>query len=60
MRIVIIGATGTIGAAVASALEPKHQVTRVCRTGSIKADLNDPYSIDTLFESVGSVDAAVS
>ena len=60
MKIVIIGATGTIGAAVASALEPKHQVTRVSRTGSKKADLNHPSSIDTLFESLGSVDAVVS
>jgi hypothetical protein len=40
MKIVIIGGTGTIGAAVASALEPRHQVTRVSRTGSIKADMN--------------------
>jgi NAD(P)-dependent dehydrogenase (short-subunit alcohol dehydrogenase family) len=60
MRIVVIGATGTIGTAVASALEAKHQVTRVSRTGSIKADLSDPSSVDALFESVGSVDAVVS
>jgi len=60
MRIVIIGAAGTIGAVVASALEPKHQVIRVSRTVSIKADLNDPSSIDRLFESLGSVDAVVS
>jgi NAD dependent epimerase/dehydratase family enzyme len=42
VKIIIIGATGTIGAVVASGLKPKHQVTRVSRTGSIKADLNDP------------------
>jgi nucleoside-diphosphate-sugar epimerase len=48
MKIVIIGGTGTIGAAVASALEPRHQVTRVSRTGSIKADMNDSSSIDAL------------
>ena len=60
MDIVVIGATGTIGTAVANVLEPRHQVKRVCRTGVIKADLNDPSSIDALFESVGRVDAVVS
>jgi nucleoside-diphosphate-sugar epimerase len=33
MKIVVIGATGTIGTAVANALEPKHEVIRVSRTG---------------------------
>jgi nucleoside-diphosphate-sugar epimerase len=60
MKIVIIGANGTIGTAVANALEPKHQVIRVSRTGPAKADLNDPASIDALFKSVDAVDSVVS
>ena len=60
MKIVVVGSTGTIGAAVVNALEPKHEVVRVSRTGPVHADLNDPSSIDTLFDSVGKVDAVVS
>jgi NAD(P)-dependent dehydrogenase (short-subunit alcohol dehydrogenase family) len=60
MKIVVIGATGTIGTAVANALEPKHEVMRVSRTGPIQADLKDSSSIDALFNSVGAVDAVVS
>ncbi|HEY2424122.1 MAG TPA: short chain dehydrogenase [Chthoniobacterales bacterium] len=60
MKIVVIGATGTIGTAVANALEPKHEVMRVSRTGPIQADLKDSSSIDALFNSVGTVDAVVS
>jgi len=60
MKIVVIGATGTIGTAVANALEPKHEVMRVSRTGPIQADLKDSPSIDALFNSVGTVDAVVS
>ena len=60
MKIVVIGATGTIGTAVANALEPKHEVVRVSRTGPIQADLKDSSSIDALFNSVGTVDAIVS
>jgi uncharacterized protein YbjT (DUF2867 family) len=48
MKVVVIGATGTIGAAVANALEPRHQVVRASRTGPVKVDLNDPSSIDAL------------
>src|ERR1700752_53193 len=60
MKIVVIGATGTIGTAVAEALEPTHEVIRVSRTGPIQADLKDSSSIDALFNSVGTVDAVVS
>ncbi|MBV8097863.1 MAG: NAD-dependent epimerase/dehydratase family protein [Verrucomicrobia bacterium] len=60
MKIVVIGATGTIGTAVANALEPKHQVVRVSRTGPTNADLKDSSSIDALFESAGTVEAVVS
>ena len=60
MKIVVIGATSTIGTAVADALEPKHEVVRVSRTGPIQADLKDSSSIDALFNSVGTFDAVVS
>lgn len=60
MKIVVIGSTGTIGVALVNALEPKHEVVRASRTGKVNADLNDPSSIDALFESVGTVDAVVS
>jgi NAD(P)-dependent dehydrogenase (short-subunit alcohol dehydrogenase family) len=60
MKVIIIGATGTIGAAVANALEPKHHVVRVSRSGGIRADLNDPASIDELFASIDTVDAVAS
>lgn len=60
MKILVIGSTGTIGTAVANALEPRHQVVRVSRAGPIKADLNDTPSIDALLESIGPIDAVVS
>ena len=60
MKIIVIGCSGTIGAALVNALEPKHEVVRASRTGPVNADLNDPSSIDALFKSVGTVDAVVS
>ena len=61
MKILVIGATGTIGAAVAQALEARHEVLRASHTRSaLKVDLADPASIRRLYAKVGRVDAVVS
>lgn len=60
-RIVVIGATGTIGNAVADALEARgHEVLRASRKGELSVDIDDPASIEALLERVGHVDAIVS
>lgn len=59
MKLIVIGATGTIGSAVAAALEGKHEVVRASRNGTVKVDLADPGSIAALLTSVGAVDAVV-
>ena len=61
MKILLIGATGTIGAAVAQALEARHEVLPASRTRSpLTVDLADPESIRRLYAKVGRVDAVVS
>ncbi|MEO6090724.1 MAG: short chain dehydrogenase [Umezawaea sp.] len=59
MRVVVIGASGTIGGAVAEALEPRHEVVRASRRGDVRVDVGDPASIDRMFAVVGDVDAVV-
>lgn len=60
MKIVIIGATGTIGKAVLAALSPRHQIIAASRTGEHRVDLRNPDTIEALLVSVGPVDAIVS
>jgi NAD(P)-dependent dehydrogenase (short-subunit alcohol dehydrogenase family) len=60
MRVIVIGATGTIGRAVADALATGHEVVRASRRGEVKVDLEDPRSIADLFRRVKDVDAVVS
>lgn len=61
MRIMVIGATGTIGGAVVDLLGGSHDVIEVGHTGGDhRVDLALRESIRELFESVGSVDAVVS
>ncbi|MEU8999635.1 short chain dehydrogenase [Streptomyces caniferus] len=59
MKVLVIGATGTIGSAVVSALEASHQVVKASRTGPVRADLEDPPSLDALFREVPDLDAVV-
>jgi NAD(P)-dependent dehydrogenase (short-subunit alcohol dehydrogenase family) len=61
MRILHVGATGTIGAAVAAVLAARgHEVVRVGRSeGELRVDLADPASIEALYAATGPVDAVV-
>jgi len=61
LKILVIGATGTIGALVAEALDARHDVIRASRSRSaLRVDLADPESIKSLYAKVGRVDAVVS
>ena len=53
-KIIIIGASGTIGSAVADRLEKSHTVIRVAhRQGDHTVDLGSKASIETLLEKAG-------
>ncbi|WP_203661905.1 short chain dehydrogenase [Actinocatenispora rupis] len=60
MKILLIGATGTIGSAVAAALAPRYELLRASRRGPLPVDLADAGSIDALFARTGPVDAVLS
>lgn len=61
MKILIIGATGTIGKAVAQQLAAKHDVIAAGYSdGEHRVDLGNPESIANLFKAVGKVDAVIS
>ena len=61
MKIVVIGATGTIGSAVAKELETDHEVIRVGNSrGDFNVDLQSTDSIENLFYDIGKFDCLVS
>src|ERR1041385_4498328 len=61
MRVLVVGATGTIGSAIVEALTPKHEVIGVShRQGAVRVDLADPTSIAQMYRAVGRVDAVIS
>jgi NAD(P)-dependent dehydrogenase (short-subunit alcohol dehydrogenase family) len=61
MKVIVIGATGTIGVEVAKALSGnKHEVVRASRNSDVKINLDDPASIRAMFEKVRDAAAVVS
>jgi NAD(P)-dependent dehydrogenase (short-subunit alcohol dehydrogenase family) len=61
MRVIVVGATGTIGRAVAAALEARHEVVRVGNThGEVTVDIASADSIRAMYDRVGEFDALVS
>jgi NAD(P)-dependent dehydrogenase (short-subunit alcohol dehydrogenase family) len=61
MRLMLIGATGTIGHAVATALSSRHEVVAVTRhTEPLRVDISSPASIKELFDAAGSIDGVIS
>lgn len=61
MKIIIIGATGTIGKHVTKALEANHEIVKAgLKSGDRQVDITNQDSIKRFFEAVGSFDALVS
>jgi NAD(P)-dependent dehydrogenase (short-subunit alcohol dehydrogenase family) len=61
LRILLVGASGTLGRAVAAELGQRHEVIAAGRSsGSIKIDLTDVESISRGLKEVGELDAVIS
>jgi NAD(P)-dependent dehydrogenase (short-subunit alcohol dehydrogenase family) len=60
MKILVVGASGTLGRAVVSELAPRHEIVTASRTASdLVVDLRERESIRTLFSWTGKLDAIV-
>ncbi len=61
MKVLVVGATGTIGRAVVQELSARHEVLETAQnSGKYRVDVASAESIKSLFEQVGKVDAIVS
>ncbi len=60
MKIVVVGATGTIGKAVAAALSKEHEVIAASRNSTPPLDIEAPSTVREFFARIGKVDAVVS
>ena len=61
MKIIIVGATGTMGKHLTSAFENEHEVIKAASgAGDIQVDITSLESIENMYKQVGSFDALIS
>jgi NAD(P)-dependent dehydrogenase (short-subunit alcohol dehydrogenase family) len=60
MRIIIVGASGTMGTYLTGAFEKEHEIIKVnTKGGDIPADITSPLSIEQMYKKVGAFDALI-
>jgi len=61
MKVMVIGASGTIGRGIVASLQQDHELIQVGKTrGDLQVDLCDEASVTALFERSGKVDAVIA
>lgn len=61
MKIIVVGGTGLIGAAVVKELSPRHEVIVVGhKGGDVQCDISSEDSILAMYQTIGNFDALVS
>ncbi|WP_207533241.1 short chain dehydrogenase [Desertivirga arenae] len=60
MKIIMVGASGTMGKFISTVLEKEHEIIKVGSTsGDIVANINSVESIEEMYEQIGSFDALI-
>ncbi len=61
MKVIVVGATGTLGSAITADLKKDHEVVEVgFSDGDVKVDIADIESIKAMYQEIGEFDALVS
>ena len=60
MKIIIVGASGTMGKHLTNAFEKEYEVIKAGPgTGDIKVDITSPESIENMYKKAGTFDALI-
>jgi NAD(P)-dependent dehydrogenase (short-subunit alcohol dehydrogenase family) len=60
MKVLLIGASGTIGKRINAELSKKHEIVTASRSGAdVEVDITEPASIEKMYETVSNVDAVI-
>lgn len=61
MKILVVGASGTVGKFVVAALSERHQIVKAgSKSGDVQVNIKEADSIRAMFDKVGKIDAIVS
>jgi NAD(P)-dependent dehydrogenase (short-subunit alcohol dehydrogenase family) len=60
MKIIIVGASGTMGSFLSKAFEKEHEIVRADRHGmDVQVDITSPESIENMYKTTGAFDALI-
>jgi dTDP-4-dehydrorhamnose reductase len=60
MKMIIVGASGTMGTYLSKAFEKEHEVVRADRSGTyVQVDITSPAAIGNMYMKVGPFDALI-
>ena len=60
MKIILIGASGTIGKRIHDRLSKKHEIVRASRSGAdVEVDMTEAASIEKMYQAVKAIDAVI-
>ena len=60
MKIIIVGASGTIGSYLSNVFEKEHEIIRADRNSSdVKVDITSTEAIENMYKSIGVFDALI-
>lgn len=60
MKIIIVGASGTMGSYLSKAFEKEHEIVRADRHGmDVQVDITSPESIENMYKTTGAFDALI-
>jgi short-subunit dehydrogenase len=61
MKIIIVGATGTIGKKVAAELRKRHEIiSAASKSGDVQVDISSSQSIREMYRKAGKIDGVIS
>lgn len=60
MKIIIVGASGTMGTYLSNAFEKEHEIVRADRNSTdVQVDITSPASIENMYRKAGTFDALI-
>jgi NAD(P)-dependent dehydrogenase (short-subunit alcohol dehydrogenase family) len=60
MKVIIVGASGTLGKRLVERVSGRHEIIRASKNGDVKVDITSSSSIENMYKEIGKFDALIN